>query len=142
MTARTNEQVCREMIEHVFNRGDVTSLEDYFERDFVEHQDGVEGGIAGLQNLIRGLRTAFPDAVFSLEDSVADGDQVWFRLRCRGTHRGPFMGLPPTGRAFETMSLEVCRFQAGKIVEHWGVPDRLAMLEQVGLFPPRGNRPT
>ncbi len=138
MTATTNEHVFREMIEQAFNRGDVASLGRYFAPGFVEHQDGVEaGGPDGLKGLILNLRSAFPDAVWSVEDSAADGDKVWFRLRCRGTQSGPFMGLPPTGRAFDTTAFELCRFRDGKIVEHWGVPDRLAMLQQVGLFPPR-----
>jgi predicted ester cyclase len=58
-------------------------------------------------------------------------------MTSRGTHRGPFFGLPPTGKPFTITVFDVCRFEAGRIVEHWGVPDRFALLEQLGGLPPR-----
>ncbi len=76
----------------------------------------------------------------TIEDITAEGDKVWARLTARGTHRGPFMGLPPTGRPIEIDVIDICRFEGGQLVEHWGVPDRFGMLEQLGLLP--GPRPT
>jgi predicted ester cyclase len=55
-------------------------------------------------------------------------------MTARGTHLGPFMG-PPTGKPITITVMDVCRFENGKIVEHWGVPDRFAMLVQLGLLP-------
>jgi predicted ester cyclase len=66
---------------------------------------------------------------------VAAGDTVWARLWARGTHRGVFMGAPATGHAMTVNIMDLCRFQHGKIVEHWGVADRFAMFEQMGFGP-------
>jgi predicted ester cyclase len=44
------------------------------------------------------------------------------------------MGFPPTGKSFETDVMDVARFEDGKIVEHWGVPDQLGLLIQLGLM--------
>jgi predicted ester cyclase len=40
----------------------------------------------------------FPDAAATLEDILAEGDRVAYRTTIRGTHRGTFQGIPPTGR--------------------------------------------
>jgi predicted ester cyclase len=55
-------------------------------------------------------------------------------LTCRGTNRGGFMG-PPNGKSFEITVIDIARYEDGKIVEHWGVPDRFAVMAQLGLLP-------
>jgi predicted ester cyclase len=42
---------------------------------------------------------------------------------------------PPNGKTFEIAVFDVVRFADGKIVEHWGSPDRFALLAQLGLLP-------
>ena len=42
---------------------------------------------------------------------------------------------PPNGKAFEITVIDIARFENGKIVEHWGVPDRFAVMAQLGLLP-------
>ena len=80
------------------------------------------------------LRTGFPDFHLTIENCVADADTVWILMTARGTNRGHFMG-PPTGKPITITVMDVCRFEEGKIVEHWGVPDRFAVLAQLGLLP-------
>jgi predicted ester cyclase len=135
MPGSENERLFRRLIERGFNEGDLAGLEEVVAQDFVEHQFGAESGVEGLKGLIRELRTAFPDLRMTIEDSVVSGDKVWVRLRCRGTHRGPLMGIPPTGRSIDTTAVEICRIANGKLVEHWGVPDRFAAMNQLGLMP-------
>jgi predicted ester cyclase len=89
-----------------------------------------------MQDDIQFLRTAFPDFNLTIEDMVEAGDKVWARMTARGTNRGGFMG-PPNGKSFEIVVFDVCRFEGGKLVEHWGSPDRFAMLAQLGLLPQR-----
>jgi hypothetical protein len=57
-------------------------------------------------------------------------------MTARGTNRGGFMG-PPNGKTFEVTVFDQCRFKGGKIVEHWGSPDRFALLAQLDLLPHR-----
>jgi len=76
----------------------------------------------------------FPDIRLTIEDEAAVGDKVWIRMRARGTNNGSIMGKPPTGKKMEIDVFDVCRVKDGKIVEHWGVPDQLGMLEQVGIL--------
>ena len=111
-----------------------TQWDDCFPSEYEEHQYGLPSSLAAFKRAIAGLRTAFPDFTLSIEATVADGDDLWARMTARGTHLGPFHGFAPTGRSFRITVFDVCRFRDGKIVEHWGVPDRYAVLHQLGLI--------
>jgi len=134
MSPQQNQAVLREVIAEAFNQGHYEVLRKHFKPDFVEHQFGLHPTVEGMQGDIQFLRTAFPDFSLTIEDMVADADKVWVRMTARGTNRGGFMG-PPNGKSFEIAVFDVCRFEEGKIVEHWGSPDRFAMLAQLGLLP-------
>ncbi len=136
MSARANQTVFREVIVEAFNQGHYEVLRRHFRPDFVEHQFGLHPTIEGMQGDIQFLRTAFPDFNLTIEEMVADGEKVWVRMTARGTNQGGFMG-PPNGKSFEVAVFDVCRFEDGKIVEHWGSPDRFALMTQLGLLPHR-----
>lgn len=72
-----------------------------------------------------------PDLTLTVEDLVVDGDEVWARSGGRGTDAR-------TGRAVTQTVFDLCRFADARIVEHWGVPDRFAVVHQAGL---RGTTP-
>lgn len=73
----------------------------------------------------------------TVEQVAIDGDTIWIRNRARGTNGGPVMGHPPTGRSIDIDVFDIARFEHGKVVEHWGVPDQLGMMLQLGLMPAR-----
>jgi predicted ester cyclase len=74
-----------------------------------------------------------PDLRFTIEDTVEAGDVIWVRTRGRGTATGPFFGAP-SGRPLDFTVIDVARVVDGRIVEHWGVPDRFAVLAQTGVL--------
>lgn len=129
------KEVFRRVIEEGFSKGDLDALDQCFPPTFEEHQFGLPPTLEGLKRQIRELRAAFPDLNLTIEDVVVDGDKLWARMTARGTHQGPLMGRPPTGKSFTITVIDVCRFEEGKIVEHWGVPDRFAQMHQLGLLP-------
>ncbi len=134
MTTELYQAAFRRVIAEAFNQGHYDVLRDHFHPDFVEHQFGLHPTIEGMQGDIRFLRTAFPDFNLTIEDMVVSEDRLWARMTARGTNRGGFMG-PPNGKSFEIAVFDLCRFEHGKIVEHWGSPDRFALLAQLGLLP-------
>jgi predicted ester cyclase len=92
--------------------------------------------------MVGALRAALPDLQVTVEDLLAEGDKVALRLRGRGTHRGPFAGVAPTGRPVALTSMELLRLAGGKLVEHWDEFDTLGVLQQLGAIPaPRGGQP-
>ena len=125
----------REAIERGWSQGDLAAIDELFAADFVEHQAGIEPGREGVKGSIRYLRTAFPDLRLTVEATTADGDLVWTRISATGTHSGPFMGGPATGRRFRIDVIDVVRVVGGRIVEHWGVADRMSLTQQLGLVP-------
>jgi predicted ester cyclase len=139
--ATRNEAAFRQIIEEGFSQGNLSALDAVVAPDFLEHQhgSGLPPGLDGLKAMIRGLRAVLPDLTLTVEDLTVDGDKLWARLIGRGTHRDLFFGLPRTGKTVTVDIMDVARFVDGKIVEHWGVPDRFSLLEQLDVLPkPRG----
>jgi predicted ester cyclase len=131
--AVNNEANYRRLIDEGFNQGNLSVVDELVAPGAVEHQrGGGRDGLEGAKKTINFLRTAFPDFKLTIEDLVVDGDKVWARQRGGGTNLGSFMGRPPTGKTAFIEVFDVCRFQDGKMVEHWGVPDQLGMLTKLG----------
>jgi len=133
------ETVARRLIEEGFNEGRLEVCDEVTSPDLVEHQHygpNHAAGAEGVKAVIASLRRAYSDFHLEIEDLTVAGDAVWLRMRGSGTHDGPFMGHPPTGRRMEIDVFDVLRIVDGKLVEHWGVPDRLGALLQLGLVAP------
>ena len=134
---KTNEELFRIFIDEGFSKGDITVFDKYASTGFIEHQSGFTPPNAeGVKKAIKGLHKAFPDFSMTIEDLVVKDDMVWGRMTSRGTQKGQFGPMPPTGKKFEITVIDIMRFKDGKLVEHWGVPDRLGLMEQLGMKPP------
>ena len=81
---------------------------------------------------------AFPDLHYTVEDLVAEGDKVVVRYTGRGTQQGELWGIPPTGKQMTYTGILIWRFAEGKIAEHWAEPDRLGLMQQLGVISPQG----
>jgi predicted ester cyclase len=125
----------RRAIDEGWNKGNLEAIDELFAPDFVEHQAGIAPGRDGVKGSIRSLRTGFPDLHLTIEDAIAGGEMVWLRLSATGTHEGPFMGTLGTGRRIELTVIDIARLVDGRLVEHWGVADRLSVAQQIGLVP-------
>ncbi|WP_151081458.1 ester cyclase [Nocardioides cynanchi] len=130
-------EVMRRMFDEGFatGRGDV--VDELCSPDLVDHQFGLAGvGEQARQHVrdaMRDVHGAVPDIRFEIEDAAFEDDLIWVRVRARGTASGPFFG-PPSGRPVDFTVIDVARVRDGQIVEHWGVPDRFAMLAQTGVL--------
>lgn len=131
------EQAFRRLFAEAFSAGNLSVIDEMVSPDFKEHQRGMKSGPEELKALARQLRGWFSDLTFTIEDLAQNGDTVWGRVKARGTNSGSIMGHEPTGRHLEIDIIDIIRFRDGKMVEHWGVPDQLGMMQQMGLFPGR-----
>jgi predicted ester cyclase len=137
----TSRSEAYRVLERIFDEGFATGndaiVDEICSPDLVEHQFGLAGGgaeaIAHVKAAIRDVHRAVPDISFTIEDAVESGDIIWVRVRAQGTATGPFFG-PPSGRPIDFMVIDVARVAGGRITEHWGVPDRFAMLAQTGVL--------
>lgn len=131
---QANLAAFRRLIDEGFSGGDTAVVDQVCAADLVEHQDGFDPPDRdAVKKAIAFLHTLAPDIRVTVEDIATEGDRVWARLRGRGTHSGGLMG-GPTGRPFDITVMDLCRFRDGKIVEHWGVADRFAQFQQLGLL--------
>jgi len=138
----TPEALVRRLIEEGFNQGNLEVADELVSPDLVEHQNfGPDHapGAEGVKAVIASLRRAFPDFRLTIDDLAVDGDTVWLRMSATGTNDGSFMGHPPTGRRMRADVFDALRVEDDRLVEHWGVPDRLGVLFQLGLAHPPGH---
>ena len=120
------------------NAGDIDGFGELVADDFVDHQGGPgfpptkEGTLAFFRSLVQ----AFPDMRMNVEDLIAGGDKTVARVEVTGTHKGEFMGVPPTAARVEMQLIDIMRFDAsGLVCEHWGVADMLSLMQQLGVVP-------
>ena len=135
-----NKALARRYVEEVVNKGNLAVIDELAAADFVEHNPfpGQAPGIEGEKQLIGMMRAAFPDLHSTIEDVIAEGDKVVLRATTRGTHKGEFMGIPPTGKQVTVTEIHIMRFVGGKGVEHWAEVDMMGMMQQLGVAPTPG----
>lgn len=92
-------------------------------------------GPAGYLAIIGMMRGGFPDIQWTLEETIAEGDKVAARFTMRGTHKGAFFGVPPTGKKIAVQAMNFYRLTGGQFVEERGQPDLLGLLQQIGAVP-------
>jgi predicted ester cyclase len=78
------------------------------------------------------VRRGFPDLESTIEDLIAERDKIVAHWRAQATHRGEYMGIPPTGNRVNFTGISIYRIEGGKIAESWGVSDLLGMMQQLG----------
>lgn len=137
-TARDMLAVVERMLVEGFAGGRVQVADELCSPDIIEHQFGLAGrGAEAIEKVKQGMKTvhdAFPDLTLTVADWTVAGDTVWVRAEGTGTNTGPFIGMP-TGRPVQFTVYDTARIIDGRIVEHWGVPDRFEILTRLGLIP-------
>ncbi len=136
-----NSAIVRGFIEKVLNQGQIDSAGEFFWEDMVEQVPlpGQGPGIAGLKDVLRGLKAAFPDMHWRVEEQISEGDKVVTRFEWTGTHRGVFLGVPATGKAVKVWGAVIDRLVAGKIKDTRIIMDTMGLMMQLGVVPPPGR---
>lgn len=137
MSTEDNKNLIRRFYEEVFNKKNVAALDAFYAPDHVDHTlpPGMPTSPEGTKQGIAMIMTALPDLHVTIEDMIAEGNKVVTRFTTHGTQQGAFGSIPPTGKRVAITTIEITRVADGKIVEDWGLDDRLGMLQQLGLVP-------
>lgn len=137
MTSQRNTVQAREWFDAI-SRGDLSKVDDLFASNYVLHLGAAPEAPPGresIRQLIASFRTAFPDLRVNVDDTVTEGAKVVVRWSATGTHEGPLMGMPRTGKRAHWTGVSFLRFEGEQIAEDWVHMDTLAMLQQLGLVP-------
>ena len=135
MSLEENKAIALRHFEEAYENLDV--IDEIYDKNTIGHLSSQEvKGSEGMKKYILANKNAFPDVKFIIEDQIAEGDKVVGRVTFRGTHKGEFMGISPTGKEITVESIEINRISDGKFVEHWEVFDQLGMMQQLGIVSP------
>jgi len=125
--------------DELFSQGRLSLVDELLADEFIEHEElppGVPQGKEGLRALVTMMHSEFPDFRATVEEMLQDGNKVITRARFSGTHRGEFMGIPPTGKRFDIPVIDIVEFRDGKGIAHWGIMDMAGMMQQLGVGGP------
>lgn len=127
-----NRQSFEAIIERGFCRGDLSVADEICAERMVEHEYLAKAELPGPQILkaqIEEARNSFKDLQLTIEAIVETSDTIWARSKATGLD-------PRSEKPIAIYVIDICRFSDGKLVEHWGVPDRFALLHQIGALAP------
>jgi predicted ester cyclase len=133
MSAVENKALVRRLLERVRNGWSPGVIEEFFAPSYRRYLNPTTAPLTRDGQRVRAnrLRGAFPDATATLEDLLAEGDRVAYRLTIRGTHQGAFQGIPPTGKHVTISFTAIVRIEDGRLVEEWGGLDLFDLRQQI-----------
>jgi steroid delta-isomerase-like uncharacterized protein len=135
MSTDANKAIIREFFEQVWNQGDEAAIDRFIAENASGNDPDFGVGREGFRRQWREWQEAFPDLHFAIEEIVAEGDIVVARWTLTGTQRGPFLGIPPTGRTIRVGGMSMDRLQDGILVSGFDGWDNLGLRQQLGVIP-------
>ena len=144
MSIEENKATVRRAIEEGWNQGHVAVFDELNAPNFINHDPGAPGVRTkdDYKRWVTESRSAFPNLQITIEDLIAEEDQVVMRSTFRGTHTGDLvtpMPLPATGKQVTGTGITIVRLAGGKAVEVWTQRDTLGFLQQLGVIPAPGQ---
>lgn len=138
MLTDDNKALVQRFFDEVINQRNLAVLDQFISPNAVNHT--VPAGLPQGVSQFLGLHlNAFPDVKATVQELLADGDKVVALVSYRGTQQGTFRAISPTNKQITVMGINIFRIANGKMVEHWGLTDRLSALQQMGVVPPPGQ---
>jgi steroid delta-isomerase-like uncharacterized protein len=131
-----NKKIARKFMEEVWSEGKLGALDQIVSTDCRLHDPVFPSLTSGRDNLkthIQMCRNAFPDLRFTVDDEIAERNEVVLHWTARGTHKAPFLGMAPTERKATVSGTSIYRFQGDKIAETWSDWNVMTLMEQLGL---------
>jgi steroid delta-isomerase-like uncharacterized protein len=135
MPADANKALVRRYFD-LLNAGDLETVSTLLSPDFRLHFDSVPTlDASGTIGFFGQFLAAFPGIRHKVLEQIAEDDRIATRISVNGTHRGEFMGMPPTGRDIAIGAINIHRVSEGRIVEQWVNSDTLGLMQQLGAIP-------
>ena len=136
MPVENNKNIVRRYYEEVVNTGNIDKNAEFISEEYTEVMDGIRYpvGIEGAKEHLIGVRQTYPDLHLTIERQIAEGEWVVTLITARGTHKGSWLGILPTGKQLVFTGVNVDRVVDGRIVEHGGAANMLGPLLEIGAI--------
>ena len=134
MSTEQNKGIIHGFIDEVINKGNMDVAGDYVAEDVIELAPfpGQGPGLSGLKDVLRGMRSSFPDMHWIVEEQMAEGAKVLTRFTWTGTHREEFFGIPATGRQVSVWGMVIDRMENAKVKDTRILMDMFGLMQQLG----------
>ena len=129
-----NKAIVRNFNKRFIEGGDLALYDETVSPDFINRtpHEGRDPGSGGARYFFTEvLRPAFPDITVNINDQFAEDDIVVTRKSYEATHKGPFMGVPATGKRVQFAVIDIIRLRDGRYVEHWANADMMGLMQQL-----------
>jgi len=131
MASNANTNLILQFITEIWNRNHLDALDEFLDPAYYDYTYEPRNR-EGLERTLLIMQTTFPGHETTIEEIVAEGDTVGVCLTLRGTHAGPFRGLPASGKPFAIGGYRFYKVRDGKITSHRGLLDLPGLLQQIG----------
>lgn len=123
------------MFMELVDAGRYDEIDTLVAEDFINHAGGGARGVEAWKAIFKAIVASFPDARYTVEDVIAEGDKVVVVDTMHGTHRAStfpaLTGIEPRGRAVEWHFIHIFRIEDGRITEHWARRNDLEVLRSL-----------
>ncbi len=123
-------------MDECWNQGKLESISELVSADCRIHDPvfpSLSSGADSLKGHIGMCKNGFPDLTFSIDDTIAERNEVVHHWTARGTHKAEFLGMQPTNRKATVSGTSIYRIEDGKIVEQWADWNLMSLMEQLGV---------
>jgi steroid delta-isomerase-like uncharacterized protein len=131
-----NKHIAQRFMEECWNQGKMDSIRELMASGCTFHDPVFPGLTSGVDNMKRHIETCrngFPDLKLTVDDTIAERNEVVHHWTIRGTHKAPFLGMPATNRNAKVSGTTIYRIDGGKIVEQWADWNLMSLMEQLGV---------
>jgi steroid delta-isomerase-like uncharacterized protein len=131
-----NKQIVHRFIEEAWNQGKTNVVSEMLANNCRFHDEVFPHLTSGADNFrrhIESCRAGFPDLRFTIDDTIAERDEVVVHWTARGTHKGQFLGMAPTNKKASVTGTSIYRLEGGRINESWANWNLMSMMEQLGV---------
>jgi steroid delta-isomerase-like uncharacterized protein len=136
MQPTDNKQIVQRFIDECWNQGNLDAVSELLADDCRYHDPvfpSLTSGAENIKNHIQTCRNGFPDLMFTIDDTIAERNEVVIHWTAMGTHKGQFLGMPPTNKKATVTGTSIYRVEDGKIAEEWASWNLMSMMEQLGI---------
>ncbi len=136
MSRDDNCTLVRRYYEEVVSTGAVDRTAEFIAPEYTELYEGRRYplGIEGAKQHVTGVRNTYPDLRLEVVRQIVEGELVVSEVVMRGTHRGEWLGIAPTGKPVVVTAVNIDRVVNGRIVEHGGAANLLGPLLEIGAI--------